>query len=295
MGAEVRTSLLESHPEPNPNPNPNLNPNPSPNPNPNPNPHPHPHPHQVRTFLLEKSRVSSANGAGERSYHIYFQMMAGAQMSDVGDLGLPFLKGKKCEDFHYLNQTGTTRSDAIDDEKDFREMHIGLSSCGLDDAERVATYQVIAALLYLGQALLEANDDDGSKIATSGAANVKQACELLGIADISTDLVEKVTVVGVERFQIQLKLEAAVKQRDALAKQIYNQLFDLLVAKMNQKIDTPKQMHKFIGLLDVFGFEVFQSNSFEQLCINYANERLHNFFLMRVFEVGIEHQLTRNP
>ena len=249
----------------------------------------------MRTFLLEKSRVSSANGAGERSYHIYFQMMAGAQMSDVGDLGLPFLKGKKCEEFHYLNQTGTTRSDAIDDEKDFREMHAGLSSCGLDDAERVATYQVIAALLYLGQALLEANGDDGSKIATSGAANVKQACELLGIADISKDLVEKVTVVGVERFQIQLKLEAAVKQRDALAKQIYNQLFDLLVAKMNQKIDTPKQMHKFIGLLDVFGFEVFQSNSFEQLCINYANERLHNFFLMRVFEVGIEHQLTRNP
>ena len=228
----------------------------------------------MRTFLLEKSRVSSANGAGERSYHIYFQMMAGAQMSDVGNLGLPFLKGKKCEEFHYLNQTGTTRSDAIDDEKDFREMHAGLSSCGLDDAERVATYQVIAALLYLGQALLEANGDDGSKIATSGAANVKQACELLGIADISKDLVEKVTVVGVERFQIQLKLEAAVKQRDALAKQIYNQLFDLLVAKMNQKIDTPKQMHKFIGLLDVFGFEVFQSNSFEQLCINYANEAL---------------------
>ena len=131
-------------------------------------------------------------------------------------------------------------------------MHAGLSSCGLDDAERVATYQVIAALLYLGQALLEANGDDGSKIATSGAANVKQACELLGIADISKDLVEKVTVVGVERFQIQLKLEAAVKQRDALAKQIYNQLFDLLVAKMNQKIDTPKHMHKFIGLLDAF-------------------------------------------
>ena len=57
-------------------------------------------------------------------------------------------------------------------------MHAGLSSCGLDDAERIATYQVIAALLYLGETGLEANDDDGSKIATSGAANVKQACEL---------------------------------------------------------------------------------------------------------------------
>ena len=110
MGAEVRSSLLESHPEPNPNPNPNLNPNPSCNPNPNPNPNPHPHLNQVRTFLLEKSRVSSANGAGERSYHIYFQMMAGAQMSDVGDLGLPFLKGKKPEEFHYLNQVNPNRN-----------------------------------------------------------------------------------------------------------------------------------------------------------------------------------------
>ena len=218
----------------------------------------------MRTFLLEKSRVSNANGAGERSYHIYFQMMAGAQMGDVGDLGLPFLKGKKCEEFHYLNQTGSTRSDAIDDAADFRVTHSGLSSCGLDSAERAATYQVVAALLYLGETALEANGDDATKITTSGAANVKRACELLGIADISVDLVEKLTVVGVERYQIQLKLEAALKQRDALAKQIYALLFDLLVAKMNQQIDTPKQMHKFIGLLDVFGFEVFQNNSFEQ-------------------------------
>ena len=218
----------------------------------------------MRTFLLEKSRVSNANGAGERSYHIYFQMMAGAQMGDVGDLGLPFLKGKKCEEFHYLNQTGSTRSDAIDDASDFRVTHSGLSSCGLDSAERAATYQVVAALLYLGETALEANGDDATKITASGAANVKRACELLGIADISVDLVEKLTVVGVERYQIQLKLEAALKQRDALAKQIYALLFDLLVAKMNQKIDTPKQMHKFIGLLDVFGFEVFQNNSFEQ-------------------------------
>ena len=218
----------------------------------------------MRTFLLEKSRVSNANGAGERSYHIYFQMMAGAQMGDVGDLGLPFLKGKKCEEFHYLNQTGSTRSDAIDDASDFRVTHSGLSSCGLDSAERAATYQVVAALLYLGETALEANGDDATKITASGAANVKRACELLGIADISVDLVEKLTVVGVERYQIQLKLEAALKQRDALAKQIYALLFDLLVAKMNQQIDTPKQMHKFIGLLDVFGFEVFQNNSFEQ-------------------------------
>merc|ERR1719460_1497847 len=65
-------------------------------------------------------------------------------------------------------------------------------------------------------------------------------------------------------------------------------MFNLLIARINCNIETDKHMHKFIGLLDVFGFEVFQNNSFEQLCINYANERLHNFFLMRVFEVEIE-------
>ena len=242
---------------------------------------------EVRTFLLEKSRVTSSSGAGERSYHIYYQVLAGANMAEMGDIGVPELKGKKAEGFHYTNQSGTVRSEAIDDDKEFKDMHHGLKSCGLSDEDRVSTYQVVSSVLSIGEVSFEP-DGDGAAIAPATKAHLAKACELLGIEDVSVDLVEKVTKVGVEEFHIKLTMEAAAKQKDALAKHIFNLLFDLLVGNMNLKIDTDKHMHKFIGLLDVFGFEVFQSNSFEQLCINYANERLHNFFLMRVFEVEIE-------
>ena len=101
--------------------------------------------------------------------------MAGAQMSDVGDLGVPFLRGKRCEDFHYLSQTGTTRTDAIDDERDFKAMHSGLASSGLDASERIATYQVIGALLHLGQVALEADESgDACRIVHSAQPAVQQ-------------------------------------------------------------------------------------------------------------------------
>ena len=86
-------------------------------------------------------------------------------------------------------------------------------------------------------------------------------------------------------YHIALDLNA-VAQRDALVKHIYSMMFNVIVERINLKIQVEKDYHKFIGLLA--RFEVFAVNSFEQLCINYANERLHNFFLMRVFEVEIE-------
>ena len=150
--------------------------------------------------------------------------------------------------------------------------------------------QVIAALLYIGNVKMESKDDDTVGVIESSLSDLKQAEQLLGVGDLSKLLIEKVvhSPRSKSEYHIALDLTSANGQRDALVKHVYTMMFNLLIARINMNIESEREFHKFIGLLDVFGFEVFQTNSFEQLCINYANERLHNFFLMRVFEVEIE-------
>ena len=240
---------------------------------------------EVRTFLLEKSRVTSTSNSGERAYHVFYQLLAGSQAGK----GIDELKGKKPEDFTYLSLSDTQRTEAIDDTKDFNEMHDALLSCGITEEDRTNLYKVIAAILTLGNVTLEDDGDDACKLAGDAGALIDKVDELLGISDIKQLLVIKVMQLpDGSKIEKPLTKELAKKQKDALSKYIFSLLFDLLVCKMNAKIDADKHFHKFVGLLDVFGFEVFAVNSFEQLSINYANERLHNFFLMRVFEVEIE-------
>jgi len=244
---------------------------------------------EVRTFLLEKSRVTNASLAKERSYHIFYQILAGSQN---GDKGLPFFKGKHPDNFTYTSLSGTNYVPQIDDVGDFEDMDGALDSCGLASTEKVELYGIFAALMCLGDVKFGAIAEGSDTIAVKGETmeSLEQAEKLLGIGDISTLLIEKIVKSprSNNEYHIALDLTAAMLQRDALVKHIYMMIFDVIVARINTKIQPDKDFHRFIGLLDVFGFEVFQSNSFEQLCINYANERLHNFFLMRVFEVEIE-------
>eukprot|EP00966_Prymnesium_polylepis_P325623 7381597-Prymnesium_polylepis.1 len=137
---------------------------------------------------------------------------------------------------------------------------------------------------------MESQADDTVAVSDASISHLKTAEQLLGVGDLAKLLVEKVvhSPRSKSEYHIALDLTSANGQRDALVKHIYTMMFNLLIARINMNIETDREFHKFIGLLDVFGFEVFQTNSFEQLCINYANERLHNFFLMRVFEVEIE-------
>ena len=242
---------------------------------------------EVRTFLLEKSRVTNASLAKERSYHIFYQVLAGSQTEGQG---LPYLKGKHPDNFNYTNKSGTNYVDAIDDVNDFKAMDDALESCGLPQQEKVDLYGVVAAMLLLGNVDLAAGANDSIVVAESSKQALKDAEKFLGIGDISELLVEKVVKSPRSNnvYHIALDKHAAENQKDALVKHIYSMMFNVVVERINLKIQVEKDFHKFIGLLDVFGFEVFAVNSFEQLCINYANERLHNFFLMRVFEVEIE-------
>ncbi|KAL3932462.1 MAG: hypothetical protein SGPRY_000692 [Prymnesium sp.] len=240
---------------------------------------------EIRTFLLEKSRVTSATLPGERSYHIFYQLVATANAKNQ----LPCLAGKRAQDFVYSSQSGTTQIVDVDDAEVFDGVDKGLKSCGFSDDDRKSLYEVVAALLYIGNVRMVANDD-AVTVTKDSHTFLKTAEQLLGVGDLTNLFVERVvhSPRSKSEYHISLDITSANGQRDALVKHIYTMIFNLLIARINTIIETDRDFHKFIGLLDVFGFEVFLTNSFEQLCINYANERLHNFFLMRVFEVEIQ-------
>ena len=215
---------------------------------------------EVRTFLLEKSRVTNASLAKERSYHIFYQLLAGAQAgapasaTDVPGLTLlSFLSGKAPTDFVYTSLSGTGFIDSIDDIEDFAAMDAALTSCGIDAADKRALYGTFSALLYLGNVTFDgAEDSGGLSMSASVLEHLRQAEELLGITDISQLLVEKVvhSPRSSNVYHIALKKQEAIKQRDALVRQIYSMLFEYVVARLNNTINTEKDSYRFIGALE---------------------------------------------
>ena len=201
-------------------------------------------------------------------------------------------EGEDAADFAYTSLSGTAFTEVIPDLTAFGEMDMALVASNILSAdERAAVYDTLAALLHLGNVQLDVDEQDVCSVTAATRAHLAKAEELLGIGEIGNVLIERVLRTprtGTE-YHIALDKTAAVNQRDAFVKFIYSSLFLLIVTRMNAKLDaSAKRTHSRIGLLDVFGFEIFPTNSFEQLCINYANEKLHNFFLMRVFDVEIE-------
>lgn len=153
------------------------------------------------------------------------------------------------------------------------------------DEEVNSVLQIVAALLHLGN-MSFAEEGDGS--APDDMLPLAYASELLGVAsdDLTTALVKKNIQSGIETVAVDRTVEEAIHTRDALAKAAYRVLFDWLIFRINKSLATEtSEDDRFIGLLDIFGFESFVVNSFEQLCINYANEKLQKFFNDHVLQM----------
>ncbi|KAL1511060.1 hypothetical protein AB1Y20_005884 [Prymnesium parvum] len=224
---------------------------------------------QVRTFLLERSRVTSTLNANERSYHVLYQLVRG---------GTAYTQGK-AESFYYLNLSGCTEVVGMDDAADFVEVHKSLVSVGYLEAEVQDMWSFIAAMLYLGNITF----GDGDKAVVQDQAPMLRSSSLLGCGDFSELLVTRVIQVRGDVTKADQSPKQAALARDSLVKIMYARLFTFLVSRINQTVDKTSQTRNYIGLLDVYGFEFFQVNSFEQLCINFANEKLQGFFLETVF------------
>ena len=217
----------------------------------------------------------------ERNYHVFYQLVSGHPQAGGAALGL----GEGAAAFQYLSRTKVVAIAAVDDASDYVGLRDAMDAIGLsrDDAE--ATLEAVAALLHLGNVTYEGKGNEPAKLSAGGVAAAERACRLLGTPSLPKCLVQRTMTTRGETTDVALSVDQAALGRDALAKAVYSALFDMCVRRVNTSMaGSGTEASPFIGLLDVFGFESFEVNRFEQLCINLANEKLQSLFLQSVFK-----------
>ncbi|KAJ3558053.1 hypothetical protein NM688_g1142 [Phlebia brevispora] len=245
---------------------------------------------RIRTYLLERSRVVF-QPLTERNYHIFYQLCAGAPSKERKDLGLDTDVSK----FHYLKQGGpsSTPINGVDDAEEFRTTQTALSTIGIGIEKQWAVFKLLAALLHLGNIQISQTRND-SNIDDADPA-LQTATRFLGVplADFKKWTVKKQITTRSEKIITSLNGAQALVVRDSVAKFVYACLFEWLVAIVNESLageggEAASKAEMFIGVLDIYGFEHFKKNSFEQFSINYANEKLQQEFNAHVFKLEQE-------
>lgn len=240
---------------------------------------------KIRTYLLERSRLVF-QPLKERNYHIFYQLVAGATDSEREDLGL-----MSVEDFDYLSQGSTSIIEGVDDKSEFDATRKSLATIGVSAQTQTEIFRILAALLHLGNVKITATRTDSSL--SPSEPSLIRACEILGIDvdEFAKWIIKKQLITRGEKITSNLTQQQALVVRDSVAKFIYSSLFDWLVEQINRGLATDEVLNRFssfIGVLDIYGFEHFAKNSFEQFCINYANEKLQQEFNQHVFKLEQE-------
>jgi len=249
----------------------------------------------IQTYLLEKSRLVQ-QAEGERNYHVFYQLCAAASLSP--DLTETFSL-KDADQYWYLNQSKEKASTVVpgmSDSNGWENTIAAMEVLGLSNAQRDDIVRVLAGILHLGN-IRFAGSDEKSSVETKEALAI--AADQLGMKSIDLEKAICMRNRGNTKESVYSNqgVEQAKESRDALAKAIYSNLFDWLIEQINaclsqqvqQKSGKPlKDDKKIIGVLDIFGFESFEHNSYEQLCINYCNEKLQSHFNNHIFKLEQE-------
>ncbi|KAI1889664.1 hypothetical protein AGOR_G00165270 [Albula goreensis] len=243
----------------------------------------------MRTYLLEKSRVVFQS-ENERNYHIFYQMCASADQPEFKHLRL-----MSADEFRYTSMGGQTDIDGVDDRADMKETRRTFSLLGLKEEFQMDVFKILAAILHLGNLEIRSAGGDKSSV-SSQDQHLAAFCELMGVdgESLCRWLCHRRIVLVAETVVKPVPREHAVNARDALAKQIYAHLFDCIITNINSALRVPGKPHTFIGVLDIYGFETFEINSFEQFCINYANEKLQQQFNLHVFKLEQEEYMKED-
>uniref|UniRef100_A0A673BPG9 Myosin VAa n=1 Tax=Sphaeramia orbicularis TaxID=375764 RepID=A0A673BPG9_9TELE len=232
----------------------------------------------MRTYLLEKSRVVFQN------YHVFYQLCASAHLPEFKNLQLG-----SANDFLYTRQGRSPVIDGVDDTKELCTTRNAFSLLGINESYQMGLFQVLAAILHLGNVEIKDRDSDSSLIPPNNR-HLTAFCDLVGVTyqDMAQWLCHRKLKTATETYVKTLPRLQATNARDALSKHIYAKLFNWIVEHVNKALITNVKQHSFIGVLDIYGFETFEINSFEQFCINYANEKLQQQFNMHVFKLEQE-------
>ncbi|GAB4841689.1 hypothetical protein Ancab_022411 [Ancistrocladus abbreviatus] len=239
----------------------------------------------IRTYLLERSRVCQVSDP-ERNYHCFYLLCAAPQEEiDKYKLGNP-------RSFHYLNQTNCYELVGVSDAQDYLATRRAMDIVGISKQEQDAIFRVVAAILHLGNIEFAKGKEVDSSVPKDDKSkfHLQTTAELL-MCDpnaLEDALCKRVMITPEEVIKRSLDPYGATVNRDGLAKTIYSRLFDWLVDKINNSIGQDPNSTCLIGVLDIYGFESFKTNSFEQFCINYTNEKLQQHFNQHVFKMEQE-------
>ena len=240
---------------------------------------------RIFNYLLEKSRVTKLT-ENERNYHIFYQLLTGLEAEQKKLYGLQSVK-----DYAYLNQSRCMTIDGVNDAQAWHVTLDAMQQLNFTDSEIASIIAILAAILQLGNLKFKEvrlNNMDATEPLNADVLNLAATNLKLTPDDLSTALRFRSVTIRGETSMIPLNLSETTDSRDALAKALYDRLFNWIVEKLNQALHRDEQEHnktKSIGILDIFGFEIFDKNLFEQFCINYANEKLQQHFNTHIFSM----------
>ncbi|XP_030384214.1 unconventional myosin ID [Scaptodrosophila lebanonensis] len=234
----------------------------------------------ITNYLLEKSRVVQQQ-PGERNFHSFYQLLRGATDNELRQYDLQKETGK----YHYLNQGSM---DILNEKSDYKGTCNAFKTLGFSTDEVQTIWRTVGAILHLGNVEFQTIEDE---LVISNKKHLQSTAKLLQVteSELSTALTQRVIAAGGTVMQKDHNATQAEYGKDALAKAIYDRLFTWIISRINRAIlfrgsKTQARFNTVIGVLDIYGFEIFDSNSFEQFCINYCNEKLQQLFIELVLK-----------
>jgi myosin-1 len=228
----------------------------------------------ITNYLLEKSRVVGQI-TNERNFHIFYQFTKGASAQYQQQFGI-----QKPETYVYTSRSKCFNVDGIDDVAEFQDTLEAMKVIGVSQLEQDNIFRMLAAVLWVGNIQFREDQNGYAEVADKSVVDfVAYLLEVTSEQVIHAITIRILTPRNGEVIESPANPAQAVATRDALAKAIYNNLFDWIVDRINKSLKAKQATTNSVGILDIYGFEIFEKNSFEQLCINYVNEKLQQIFI----------------